>query len=851
MFDTLSSTSSSTLSHPLYEAQIELEERMLVVGRENFYKQIEDAKRRGEEAGTGYGMKLIRQLILPVSEAINDFITKANTGGAGRRHTALRFMELLDGEVLAFLTLKTVLDSITLRQSLQRAALRVAYAVQDEVRLIKFKEANPDKFKLTMKRVDEATTRRHKERVARIMANRAGVNLDWSDTDMVHLGQKLIEILKDATGLVSIVRETHDVHDTSYMLIATDDTLAWIENANEHMEALSPAFMPTIIPPKPWTSPFEGGYHSGLVRWMPLVKTGNRNFLEELANRDMSEVYAAVNAMQDTPWRINTRVLDVLKQAWETGAKVKSLPPRENDPLPPKPHDIATNEDAKKDWKKRAAKVHQRNAKLKSKRIQFRKIIQLAEQFAPYEEHFYVYQLDFRGRVYAVPMFLHPQGPDHAKALLTFASGKRIGDGVAAGWLAIHGANTYGYDKVSLEERVAWVEERNDVIASIAADPWGPGFDLWSKADKPWQFLAFCFEWAGFLREGFDYVSSLPVALDGSCNGLQHYSAALRDPVGGAAVNLVPADKPNDIYGTVAKVALELVEGFACLNGSSLGTIPEKELVQWRKTWEKHGLDERELAVQWLHFGIDRKVTKRSVMTLPYGSTQYSCREFLEEAVREKIEEGKPNSFASGEVDGVFKATMWLQPIVWFAIGRVVKAAREGMDWLKDCARLAAAEGLPVTWETPDGFLVQQSYRDTSQKRIKTHLDGQIIKLSIREEKPTIDKRRQQQGIAPNWVHSMDATAMRMFINLATANGIQHFALVHDSYGTVAADVEMMSACLKKGFVQLYTERDPLAEFRVDIAAMLSDEALPKLPQLPEKGTLDVRQVEESDFFFA
>jgi len=255
--------------------------------------------------------------------------------------------------------------------------------------------------------------------------------------------------------------------------------------------------------------------------------------------------------------------------------------------------------------------------------------------------------------------------------------------------------------------------------------------------------------------------------------------------------------------------------------------------------------------VQWLHFGIDRKVTKRSVMTLPYGSTQYSCREFLEEAVREKLEEGKANSFAVGDKDGVFKATMWLQPIVWFSIGQVVKAARVGMDWLKECARLAAAEGLPVTWATPDGFLVQQSYRDTKQRRIDTFLDGRVVKLSIREEKPEIDKRRQQQGIAPNWVHSMDATAMRMFVNLGKANGIDHFALVHDSYGTVAADVEMMSACLKKAFVQLYTERDPLAEFRVDIMSMLSDEAEKELPELPEKGTLDVTLVEESDFFFA
>ena len=41
-------------------------------------------------------------------------------------------------------------------------------------------------------------------------------------------------------------------------------------------------------------------------------------------------------------------------------------------------------------------------------------------------------------------------------------------------------------------------------------------------------------------------------ALDGTCNGLQHYSAMLRDPVGGAAVNLRPSDTPADIYQTVA-----------------------------------------------------------------------------------------------------------------------------------------------------------------------------------------------------------------------------------------------------------------------------------------------------------
>jgi DNA-directed RNA polymerase len=71
----------------------------------------------------------------------------------------------------------------------------------------------------------------------------------------------------------------------------------------------------------------------------------------------------------------------------------------------------------------------------------------------------------------------------------------------------------------------------------------------------------------------------------------------------------------------------------------------------------------------------------------------------------------------------------------------------------------------------------------------------------------------------------------------ASLNGIDSFALIHDSYGTVAGDVDMRIACLKKSFVQLYTEQDPLSQFRVDISMMIADEALPALPPVPEQGT--------------
>jgi DNA-directed RNA polymerase len=822
---------------------------MVSVGRDNFYKTINRAKERGEEAGTAYGKRLLRGLVEPMTAAIEQFVEEAVSGGAGRRHTALKYVVLLETEVVAFLVLKTVLDSITKNETLQRCAIRVAGAMQDELRLRRFKAEHPDKFKITMDKIDAASTARHKRNVARVMTGRVGIAEDWPTVDRVHVGTKLIEMLAERTGLVEIVRTTLGPKDTQIMVIATPATLAWIDDANERMEILAPAFIPTIIPPKPWTTPFDGGYWSGLVQRLHLVKTRNLNYLEELANRDMSRVYSAINAMQDTAWTVNRPVLAALKEAWERGSESAKVPSREPLELPPKPADIATNEAARKEWKKAASLVYGVNSKLKSKRIQLRRIIQIAEQFAEHPRFYFPHQLDFRGRCYAVPMFLNPQGHDYAKGLLTFAEGKPIGDGAGPGWLAIHGANTFGFDKVSLEERISWVEDNEASVLASASDPWDTGLDFWTRADKPWQFLAFCFEWAGYRREGAAFVSSLPIGLDGSCNGLQHYSAALRDPIGGAAVNLIPSPKPKDIYGRVAEVSLDLIRAFLCPDGPGTGTIDN--LPRLSKLWSEQGIDPRTMATRWLAFGVDRKITKRAVMTLPYGSTQFSCREFLEEALRDKLSGGAGNLFAEGESDGVFKATLWLQPLVWQAIGQVVKAARVGMDWLKECARLAAAEGLPVMWETPDGFLVQQTYRDSRPRRIDTIISGRVVKLTVRQENDLLDKRRQQQGIAPNWVHSQDATAMRLFVNLAVANGISSFALVHDSYGTVAADVEMMGACLRKAFVQLYTETDPLAEFRVDIAGLLSDEAFARLPELPPKGTLDISLVEQSDFFFA
>jgi DNA-directed RNA polymerase, mitochondrial len=177
------------------------------------------------------------------------------------------------------------------------------------------------------------------------------------------------------------------------------------------------------------------------------------------------------------------------------------------------------------------------------------------------------------------------------------------------------------------------------------------------------------------------------------------------------------------------------------------------------------------------------------------------------------------------------------------------------MDWLRHVARLAANEGLPINWMTPAGFPVQQVYTAVKTRRIVTTLNGCLIKrmdLTIQEHTPNIDKSQQANGISPNFVHSMDAAALMLYIEQAQEKrGINSFACVHDSYGTHAADTEASVQCIRDVFVEMYKYNDVLENFKADILQMLSPKNVAKLKPIPEKGKLDIDDVRSSQFFFA
>ena len=180
------------------------------------------------------------------------------------------------------------------------------------------------------------------------------------------------------------------------------------------------------MPPKLWSTVVGGGYWTKELPELDLVKQKNKLFKKELENFDMPEVYNAVNTMQATPFKINNFILKVMQEAWDKGLAVGGMPPITNHEIPNKPHDIETNVESRRAWKKQAVMAHTENARMFSKRLLYAKIIWLAGKFKDYATLYFPLQLDFRGRAYCVPAFLNYQSISGAKALLSFAHGKPI-----------------------------------------------------------------------------------------------------------------------------------------------------------------------------------------------------------------------------------------------------------------------------------------------------------------------------------------------------------------------------------------------------------------------------------------
>lgn len=795
------------------QKQLNLEELMADAGIERHRRKVNAMKRGGELTSVARGV--LSYNLEKVSAHIQEWRDKAESGGAGRRHAVLPLFGDVSSDVLAYLACRVVILGIAQDQTLALIERTIGQAVEDEQWLAKFELENPGAYGWVARELQRrGIDKRHQKRYMFLrVAKYKGVNLDfWTPSQHILCGKVLVELFHQACPDLFGFSIRRDGQKTTKYIKALPrfEEILCDPDATKHIAL--PVFMPMVEEPLPWSKEQDGGYFTlprTFVKRAEWIKEGSElDQLTLLQEADMDVVFEAVNALDATPFRINERMMEVISYAFETKEEIAGLPSREPRDLPDFPDDGDTNPDAKVAWKKQARNIHEYNERNMSKRIDVVMCLKTAKMLAQEPAIYMPNQLDFRGRVYQMPTSLQNQGPDYARALLEFAEGKHVDD-VGMRWLMIHGANMYGFDKASLDARVDWTHQHRREILEAAQDPWNSVH--WLDADKPFQYLAWCMDYAGVL-EG--KPSHCRVAMDGSCNGLQHLSAMLRDPVGARAVNLVSGHEPADIYQEVANWVI------ARLN-------------------EAEGV-EREWAREFLKLGFDRSMTKRSVMVMPYGGKFNSTMKYVEEAFFKKTDNETPFG------DDHSKAMKYLSQLVFDGTREIIKGGALVMKWLQNVASIASKEGVHLKWTTPSGFVAQQVYLRRKATIIRTILDGQVHKTTINSPLSKLDGRRAVSAISPNFVHSLDAAALQLTIVEAKRRGVTAFHMVHDDYGTHAQDTQTLYECLREVFVEMY-ENDVLGAFRDEVQKQVKA----TIPEPPKALGFDIRQVLESPYFFS
>lgn len=565
--------------------------------------------------------------------------------------------------------------------------------------------------------------------------------------------------------------------------------------------------LPMVTEPKPWRKMHDGGF---LESKSSLVRTKSGDIEQKLYAKaaikrgDMDQVLKGLDVLGKTAWRINNDVLKVLLEAWNSGEEIANMPPMTPDLELPAEPDSSENPMIRRDWIHAVKAVENERAALHSQRCYMNLQLEIARTFR-HQVIYFPHNVDYRGRAYPIPTYLNHMGADHTRAILKFAEGKELGEN-GLRWLKIHLSNVYGFDKASFDEREAFATDNAANIMESATNPL-KGSRWWLKAEDPWQCLAACFELnaALALPDPTKFVSSLPVHQDGTCNGLQHYAALGGDTWGAKQVNLMPGDRPADVYSAVADL---VKQGIA------------------------KDLQAKNRFAEIVTGKITRKVVKQTVMTNVYGVTFAGAKK----QVCKQLDALYPDLGKESGIPNMLLAT-YIAKHIFGALGTMFRGAHDIQYWLGEiggrvCRSLTPAqlqqleESEPkatkakktgsnpiaeltdqfrstIVWTTPLRMPVAQPYRKATLKEIRTCL--QNITYPVNGQTDPVNRRKQLQGFPPNFIHSLDASHM-LLSGLQCAELGLDFAAVHDSFWTHAADLDVMNTVLRDAFIRIHEE---------------------------------------------
>lgn len=786
-------------------------------------KELTEAARDGD-AEAPRAQRLTATMHAEVMRLLQEDID-VKTRGVGGKYKA--WMRRVGAEKAALIAIRECIQLCSkaskrtnyIGASAQRLVSTVGRLYELEVRIMEAEEVNPMYMQKIHDQVrDNATTNYgHLRRLYNVAYDRVmkgELDSTISDSEAAQIGKFGVDACFQA-GLIKEVETGQGVQ----MYALDDEISAYLcdyDNSDVH-RVVDRGAGAMMCEPEAWTNLHDGGYLSVRRKQqfplMPLYKVRRderQRVREQFTAEKMPLVFECANFLQSQAFEMHMPTFKAVEKVWGSGGRIMGLPSREKPTKPPFPFpdtwvkDEATEAEqaAFLGWK-RAATAYYTNMKEWRGHVQeFGGFIKLARRAG--QRLWFPVMMDTRGRWYynGTP---NPQGSDMAKATLHFAEKKPLGRR-GLFWLKVHIANSLGFDKGRMQARADYTDSIwKRLEGALDAPEENP--EVWGT-DAPWCAFTGAWELREALRQRHPetYETGIAIHMDATCSGLQHFSAMLRDEVGGLYVNLFDSggDAKRDIYLKTASVAE------AAIAAGPASTAKE--------FWSKNA--------------ITRTWAKKPVMTYVYGATLRGTAEFLEAEALTGREDVKEKGERNCDIANVGAKALFA------GIEGTVPAAAEAMRWLKEVCR-TVPKNTRMEWTTPTGFKVQHDYQKIEEVRVRINSCG-VNRIMFHEKLPECNPNQMQNAIAPNFVHALDAAHLTFTALVCKHDGLS-FVGIHDSFGTHPCDVDQMHVIIRDEFVKMYTERDVLLDFLWEVGGV---------GELPKRGKLDLNKVRTSEFFF-
>lgn len=660
--------------------------------------------------------------------------------------------------------------------------------------------------------------------------------LNINDDDLIKMGLDFINYFSSRSNLVE-VKEVRIKKDLYKRYIIPKDSLIKFFEKFTFIDSVE---IPMLVKPLDWKINHEGDiveyggtYSNNKYKIEPLISNTYKNPLAK--NTKFNDDYInTINKLSSNAYQINREVFDILTN--------KEYYIKESERLINfKPHEESSLLSSFLD-EKNYVKVNE-IVSFNSKYLYDTSVLNLARLMLNADEFYLTVFADWRGRMYTSHSALNMQGGELARGLIMFSKGEVLNDkGLRA--LKVYTANAFGLDKKSKKDRIDWVDKQfNNIINA-------PDNDFWLSADEPVLFLACCLELKKYSKNPH-FISTLPILLDATCNGLQHLSAIAHDLNLGERVNISPStddNTPNDIYS---------------------------DLVQPIRDSIKQLVEQQPQHYNLLKLNVKRKLIKRGVMTITYGVTvkgildQLLSEHFFKFGLVDKhyIYRSKDDEF--GDVNLTYKDLYVLSTIIYNTLFKSHPTLNNIMVYFQNMVKLINDLNLTIQWITPYGLVINQRYSKFTKYDITSVIQGSRKKITLKKyelganNEPVINKNKQINSFIPNFIHSMDATNIVLLIKRVNHDFKFDIVTIHDCFGVHSNNVELLSYLVKESFISIYGNKDSIDKFHSHMLenikavytvyeGVVIDEKGKafNIPEKPVLGEMDLRaELIESKYF--